>query len=88
MALNKNITSDCGLVCSYHKVESVTISGNRMNCIMQSYVSKDYRDLERPADHRFFDFDITIEEEESMGARQLAYKKIKELDEWSDAEDC
>ena len=29
-----------------------------------------------------------IEEEESMGIRQLAYKKIKELPDWADAEDC
>jgi hypothetical protein len=31
---------------------------------------------------------ITIEEEEGCGIHQLAYAKIKELDEWKQSVDC
>lgn len=88
MALLKNITSEEGFVTSYHRINSVTVRGNTLNCHIDSYVSKEYRDLERPAQNDFHSFEITVEEEESMGIRQLAYKKIKELPEWADAKDC
>lgn len=88
MALSKNITSSEGFVTSYHKVNEVSLRDNVMNCVVNSYVSREYRELERPADRQFFHFEITVEEEESMGIRQLAYKKIKELEEWADAIDC
>ena len=42
----------------------------------------------KAADSQFFRFEITTEEEESMGIRALCYTKIKELLNWSDAEDC
>jgi hypothetical protein len=88
MALSKNIVSSEGFVTTYHKVNEVSLRDNVMNCVVNSYVSKEYRELERPADRQFFNFEITVEEEESMGIRQLAYKKIKELEEWADAIDC
>lgn len=88
MALSKDIVSSEGFVTTYHKVNEVSLRDNVMNCVVNSYVSKEYRELERPADRQFFHFEITVEEEESMGIRQLAYKKIKELEEWSDAIDC
>ena len=88
MALLKEITSKEGFVTTYHKVDEVSVRENTLNCVINSYVSREYRELEYPADRQFFDFEITIEEEESMGIRQLAYKKIKETEAWSDATDC
>lgn len=88
MALSKNITTDNGFVTSYHKVDSVCLDGNTLDFNVESFVSKEYRELGRPAERIFFNFEITVEEEESMGIRQLAYKKIKELPQWADAEDC
>lgn len=88
MALQKTLISKEGFETSYHKVSEVSLRETTLNCVVNSYVSKEYRELERPADRQFFSFEITVEEEESMGIRQLAYKKIKELPEWADAEDC
>ena len=88
MALSKNVVSNEGFITTYHKVNEVSLRDNVLNCVVNSYVSKEYRELERPADHQFFYFEVTVEEEESMGIRQLAYKKIKELEEWADAIDC
>jgi hypothetical protein len=88
MALNKALTNDQGIVTNYHKVSRVSLDGGRLNCNIDSYVSKDYRDAGKPADSSVFRFKITLEEEESMGIRALCYKKIKELDDWKDAEDC
>lgn len=88
MALTKNIISNEGFTTTYHKISDVSLRENVMSCSLESYVSKEYRNLERPADHQFFRFEITVEEEESMGIRQLAYKKIKETKDWTDAIDC
>lgn len=87
MALLKNIKTDQGFIISYHKISQLSLQDNTLMCHIESYVSKEYRDLERPAQSDFYSFEITVEEEESMGIRQLAYKKIKELPEWADAED-
>ncbi len=88
MALNKQLTNNLGVVTNYHKIGHVTVRNNNLDCILESYVSKDYRELERSADNSFFSFEITTEEEESMGIRALCYTKIKELPEWSDSIDC
>lgn len=88
MALLKQITNQDGVITNYHKVSHVNLYDNTLTCHIDSYVSKDYRNLERNADSQIFHFGISIEEEESMGIRQLCYKKIKELDQWADAEDC
>ena len=88
MALNKTLINNQGVATNYHRVSHVSLRDNNLDCIVESYVSKDYRELDRSADNSFFSFHITIEEEESMGIRQLCYTKIKELPEWSDAEDC
>lgn len=88
MALQKEIISREGFATNYHKIADVSLRENRLNCTVNSYVSREYRELERPADYQFFNFEITVEEEESMGIRKLAYKKIKELESWADAIDC
>lgn len=88
MALMKELTNATGITTNYHRVSDVSLRDNNLYCTLKSYVSKDYRDLERHADMTHYDFEITVEEEESMGIRQLCYKKIKELPEWADAIDC
>lgn len=88
MALNKQLINNQGIETNYHKISYVSLRNNNLDCVLESYVSKEYRDLERPADDSFFSFEITTEEEESMGIRALCYTKIKELSDWIDAEDC
>ena len=88
MALEKNIISEYGMNCLYHKVEQIYLRDNILECTVASYASKEYREMNKPANRIIYQFDITIEEEESMGIRQLAYLKLKTLEEWSDAQDC
>ena len=88
MALLKVKTNDEGVTTTYHKVNNVTVRDNTLHCFVNSYVSQDYREVDRSADSSAYRFEITLEEEESMGSRKLAYKKIKELPEWEGAEDC
>ena len=88
MALTKELTNEKGIVTTYHKISHVNMFRNQVHCGIDSYVSKDYRDAEQPADSSVFRFDITVAEEESMGIRALCYNKIKALEAWSDAVDC
>ena len=88
MALNKTITSDNGITTTYHKINDLYLRQSTLICSLASYVSADYAISNLPAMTSSIDFDITIEEEESMGIRQLAYTKLKELPEWEDATDC
>ena len=89
MALLKSFIDGAGVTTNYHKINQVTVNNNKVLCIMSSYISKECRDLNySEVNNRTFQFDITVEEEESMGIRQLCYKKIKELEQWADAEDC
>jgi len=88
MALLKELINEKGIITNYHKVSSVQLRDNILICFIDSYVSKDYREAEQSADSSMLRFDITVEEEESMGIRALCYSKIKELPEWADAEDC
>jgi hypothetical protein len=88
MAVCKQQVSEQGYVTNYHKFTEVTVSDSTLIGLLTSYVTKEYREMEKPALSRNYYFNITIEEEESMGIRQLAYKKLKELPEWADAEDC
>jgi hypothetical protein len=88
MALAKELTNEKGVVTNYHKISNASLSAGQLRCRIESYVSKDYRDLGQPADSCMFNFDITVDEEESMGIRALCYNKIKALDTWADATDC
>ena len=88
MALYKSVTDEKGVITTYHRVTNASVRNNNLSCILESYVSKDYREVEQPAASGYYDFTISVEEEESMGIRQLCYKKLKELPEWSDAVDC
>lgn len=89
MALSKQIiASETGATTNYHKIFSVFLKNNHLYVDLKSYTSKEYRDNGSCISETSYTFKITIEEEESMGVRQLAYKKLKELPEWKDAEDC
>ena len=88
MALQKQYVNKQGITTNYHKIGSATLRDGVLTCFLDSYVSKDYRESEQCADSSVFRFDITVEEEESMGIRALCYSKIKELEDWSDAVDC
>ena len=88
MALLKDQINEQGVCTKYHRISVVSLNNGILLCRLNSYVSKDYRELEKPAKITNFHFPITVEEEESMGIRQLAYKKIKAHKEWIDAEDC
>ena len=88
MALAKVFTDEKGISTSYHKIREATLTADRLYCSLESYVSKDYRDANKPAGFKSFTFDVTLEEEESMGIRALCYTKIKALSTWEDATDC
>ena len=88
MALCKEVVTKEGYITNYHKFTEVTVLDDKLIGELSSYVSREYRNLNRPAHTKIYCFEIKIEEEESMGIRQLAYKKLKELEEWADAEDC
>lgn len=91
MALQKNLLGSNGVVTTYHRVEDVFFTHDRsLSCTMNSYVSKEYANIPyNRVDSSHFSFDdISIEEEESVGIRKLAYTKIKHLDQWKDSIDC
>ena len=90
MALNKSIQNKNGVITEYHRLDHAVIDHNRtLTCLLNSYLSKQYAIDGNEVHSNVFTFtNIPIEEEESMGLRQLAYKKIKEEIDWADAIDC
>jgi hypothetical protein len=89
MALFKEITNENGITAKYHKISSVLVNNTQIIFYISSYASKEYRDNDAdPVLTSMHRFNMTLEEEESMGIRQLCYFKLKQKAEWSDAEDC
>ena len=91
MALYKEILGNNGVTTSYHRVNNVVLDHDRtLGCILESYVSNDYakNDFNCVEACCLTFKGVTLEEEESVGIRKLVYKKIKELEDWSDASDC
>ena len=91
MALKKTFVKENGISTSYHKISNVTVrSTDSLSLRVQvtSYLNEEYREKEQEIETLFYTFDLTSEEEDSMGARKLAYAKLKTLDEWAGAEDC
>ena len=88
MAVMKERVDDRGIITRYHKIGNVSVRSNLINFVLESYPSKEYRETAQPASVYNYYFEITLEEEESMGIRQLCYTKLKTLDEWADATDC
>lgn len=90
MALSKSFIAENGIHTEYHKISEVIVNTSRdtekeskLLIKVDSYVSQAYRTTaSAPASSKMYQFDITVEEEESMGIRQLAYNKLKELTEW------
>ena len=77
-----------GVVTNYHKIGNVMLMNGELHCGLDGYVSQEYRSTGTNVNSQSYHFTITLEEEESMGIRQLCYKKIKELPGWEDAQDC
>ena len=91
MALQKNILETNGVTTTYHRIENVFLGHDRtLSCVLASYVTADFANASRnKINSNHFSFEnVSVEEEESMGVRKLAYTKIKELEQWADATDC
>ena len=100
MALKKLFTQENGIATEYHKVTRVTFIDNNgeypsedkipltLQVKLTSYLNEGYRKSGHSIDSEMYIFDITDEEEETLGIRKLAYAKLKELDTFADAEDC
>jgi hypothetical protein len=93
MALRKTITDQYGITTSYHRVGYISYSPSRhrpckLTFEVLSFVSDDFSTPTRPLNRCKYTVDVSVEEEESMGLRALCYTKLKEIEEWADAEDC
>ena len=91
MALNKNIILENGCAVNYHKIASVVLHLGDVataDVIVDSYVNKEYRKLEKPVVSNCYSVDMTVEEEENTGIRSLLYSKLKELPAWAYSLDC
>ena len=87
MALLKNKDYN-GCTTTYHKIGDIILYNGQITCGVESFLSKEDRANEEYTYKEYFRFYITLEEEESMGIRQLGYTKLKEMDAWKGAEDC
>ena len=91
MALKKTFVKENGISTSYHKISNATVRATdtlSLRVQLTSYLNEEYREKEQEIETLFYTFDLTSEEEDSMGVRKLAYAKPKTLEEWADAEDC
>lgn len=88
MALSKEKINERGIITNYHKIGNASLRGNFLYFELESYPNEEYRHKAAPAVVELHDFVITLEEEESMGIRQLCYLKLKSKPEWEDAVDC
>jgi hypothetical protein len=88
MAIAKTQILENGATVTYHKIGSVHLCCGVIKCNLLSYESPETRAEDFPLSAKAFKLTATTEEEESMGIRALCYKKIKELPDWADAEDC
>ena len=89
MALFKENISANGIITKYHNVGRVIAENNQLTCWVYSFANKEYRDNNcEPIDTHCYFFDITVQEEESIGIRKFCYCKLKELQEWLGSEDC
>lgn len=92
MALKKVVTYDNGTSSEYHKISNVILDSNdegtRIFVTVNSYLNQEFREKNAPIETKNYSFDIKENEDYDTGIRQLAYNKLKDLDEWADAEDC
>lgn len=90
MALFKARQVPNGVITNYHRIGYVNLHHDRtLSGILNSYASQEQVTEGNKISSQIFTFkNITKEEEESMGIRQLAYTKLKNTSEWSDSIDC
>ena len=88
MAIEKEYIDDRWVITNYHKICVASVRDNNLTFDLWSFPNIDYRKTARAATITSHHFEITIEEEESMGIRQLCYTKLKTDPSWADAEDC
>lgn len=90
MALSKKCQAPNGVITNYHRIGYVNLHHDgTLGGIINSYISQECISEGNKITSQVFGFkNITKEEEESMGIRQLAYTKLKETSEWSDSIDC
>lgn len=98
MALSKTITKNNGVEMNYHRITGVDLivetnsndeDSLRLMIRLQSYLNEEYRDRNCPIDSEHYMIPLSTDEStEISGIRQFAYAKLKEMPEWSDAEDC
>jgi len=100
MALQKNITQDNGVTCTYHAIKSINLSQEHSHAtiMINSYLSLETRQarVDRPVERKIYrvsgdnyetyfkDIELLKEDESPL---KTAYTYIKTLPEWSDAED-
>ena len=98
MALSKTITKNNGVEMNYHRITGVDLivetnsndeDNLRLVIRLESYLNKEYRGRNCPIDSEHYMIPLSTDEStEISGIRQFAYAKLKEMPEWSDAEDC
>ena len=93
MALRKTITDQRGNTVCYHRVGYTSFNPTRhrpcqVTFEVHCFASDDFSVPQRPLARFKYTFDVTSTEEDTMGIRKLCYTKLKELEEWADAEDC
>lgn len=91
MALQKTILESNGAVTLYHRLGNVTLDHDKkLTCVLESYADRSYAasGSDRIGACYFIFENISLEEEETTGIRELAYNKIKQENAWQDAIDC
>ena len=104
MALKKLFVQDNGISTEYHKVNRVNLidrngeyprefnidekSSLKLDVVVVSFLNEEYREKGHSINTNIYSFNITKDEEETLGIRKLAYVKLKTLDIFADAEDC
>lgn len=93
MALRKTITDQRGNTTVYHRVGFISFDPARhrpcrVTFELLSFATSDFKVPNRPLSRFKYTFDVSSDEESTMGIRTLCYTKLKEIEEWADAEDC
>ena len=94
MALQKQFIKPNGIETNYHRISQASLTAydnedsHSLFVALTSYLSEEYRNAGYEVETNHYHFQITDGEDTTMGIRELAYKKLKELPEWADAVDC
>lgn len=92
MALLKKFSQPNGIITEYHRISQVDLSlyndETNLSVTVTSYLNKEYREAGHHIELLNYNFMLDEGEDENVGLRQLAYNKLKTLNEWVDAVDC